>query len=191
MAEDVQIRLHILHHAFCKVNIFRQSNGIDLTAHAGHFARVLASVRIRIGEGSAGGQDHPCSRSSSLGSIPMRSARSFHRPPYRQGQPRSVLVSAPRHRRQPPKVQRWRGLPSRSSPRIQSSGPPCVDRGSNRRRYRIGRPECRGQPYCCKRCTSWKFTSRQIVGWHQTSSFLYRMKYGAAQLGKSLHTSSS
>ena len=42
----------------------------------------------------------------------MRSAHSFHHPPYRPGQPRSALVSAPRRRRRQPSVQRSRDLPS-------------------------------------------------------------------------------
>src|ERR1035437_4483016 len=54
MADDVDVRSFVLHHAMKEPSLLRQTNGIHLAAGAANFAAGLASVLIAVGENDGG-----------------------------------------------------------------------------------------------------------------------------------------
>ena len=50
MPKNMQVRFVVLHHAMSEVNLLGETHCIHFAAHAANFTRILAAVRIGIGE---------------------------------------------------------------------------------------------------------------------------------------------
>ena len=50
MTQNMQVRHFVLHHAMSEVNLFGLPYRIHLAAHSTDLARILAAIRIGVGE---------------------------------------------------------------------------------------------------------------------------------------------